>query len=115
MSKWFNGRTLWCADKERVTDDIYRKISKELNVNGYKERQIIKDAINDELDRFTLFEDYHGTEGSFLWRLILLIWLPCQLFLLVPYCSIKWLFGYGWYLKSDSLIGKFHRRVFKNT
>lgn len=114
MIKWTNGRTLWVSDKEKVTDDIYRSISKKLKIQGYKERAAIKDSINDELDKYTMFEDREGTENEFFWRLMLIIWLPTQFLVLVPFCSIKWLLGYGWYLKSDSLLSRFHRRVFKN-
>lgn len=114
MSKWTNGRTLWVADKERVADDIYRAISKGLDLKGYKERHIITDSINDELDKYTLFKDEIGTEGQLFWRIMLIFWLPTQFFILVPYCAIKWLFGYGWYLKSGSLLSRFHRRIFKN-
>lgn len=114
MSKWTNGRTLWCADKEIVVNDIYREISKGLNLKGYVEREIIKNAIGEELDKYTLFEDYKTTENALFWRLMLIVWLPTQFFVLVPYCSFKWLFGYGWYLKSGSALSRFHRRIFKN-
>lgn len=112
--KWTNGRKLWIADKERIADDIYRSLSKELNVNDYKNRAIIKDTVNNELDKYDLFEDYEGTEKSILWRLALIVWMPTQFLVLVPYCGFKWLFGYGWYLKSDSILSRFHRRVTKN-
>lgn len=115
MGKFINARTLWVADKERVRDDIYRAISKNINgLNNYKEGSIIKDAIDSELDKFSMFEDINGGEDSLFWRLILLAWIPLQIVVLVPFCSVKWLCGKGWYLDSQSLLGRFHRRVFKN-
>lgn len=115
MGKFLNYSTLWISDKERVRDDIYREISKNIEgLRGYKEKSIIKDAIDSELDRFSVFEDRKCGEDSLLWRLILLAWIPLQIVVLVPFCSVKWLLGKGWYLKSDSLLGRFHRRVFKN-
>lgn len=115
MGKFINARALWVADKERVIDDIYRAISKNIDgLSGYKEKSIIKDAIDSELDRFSMFEDRKCGDDSLFWRLILVVWIPLQIIVLVPYCSIKWLCGKGWYLNSESLLGRFHRRVFKN-
>lgn len=112
--KWTNGRNLIMSDKDRIADDICRSLSKELSVDDYKSRSIIRDTISNELYKYDLFEDYEGTEKSIFWRLALILWMPAHFLVLVPYCCFKWLFGYGWYLKSDSILSRFHRRVTKN-
>ena len=116
MLKFVNGRKLWCADKERVRDNIYREISKNIaGLSGYKERGIIENAIDEELDKFSMIEEnQERIEPSLFWRLMIVIWIPAQIFILVPYCAIKWLCGKGWYLNNESLIQRFHRRVFRN-
>lgn len=117
MINWANNKEMWCSDKEEISGRIFENISNQIpSTQSYKEKQIIISAIGEELEGYSMFKDRQSlTESSLPWRLALIAWVPLQFFVLVPYCSVKWLFGRGWYLKSGSVIYRFHQRIYKNS
>ena len=113
MSKWIKSRTIWCSDRDDISDELVGKIDNLLGLESYSKKCEVRDLINDSLCDCSMYRDSNGgDETKLLYRVLFVLYIPLQA-LLIPYCAIKWMIGKGWYLDNQSRISHLIRKISK--
>lgn len=113
MSKWIKGRSLWCSDKDDISNELIDEIDHLVKFESYSKKTEVRELIEDALSDCSMYKDWpENKETKLGYRLLFIIYVPLQI-LLVPYCAIKWLFGKGWYIDNQSNLSNIMRKIDK--
>lgn len=113
MSKWIKARSLWCSDRDDISESLINEIDELVRFKSFAKKREVRELIDNALCDCSMYRDTENTsESKLIYRLLFILFVPMQIILL-PYCAIKWLFGRGWYLDNQSRISNIIRKIDK--
>ncbi|EGU42421.1 hypothetical protein [Vibrio scophthalmi] len=110
-NRYVNHSSVWHHNKLELIDTIVDQLDKKLLLKTWEEKRDIRNAIEEELEEYTLYRCHtHSKGGAVGWRVLYALFVLFQ-WLLWPYCFFNWLKTGNFRLNSKSRIGMFIDRI----